>query len=58
MTDCPHLSLGREARHFLLEDDEAFPVYCEEAGIDGKKFRNHLWACQRGEVTEEMLEAL
>jgi hypothetical protein len=58
MADCPHLSLGREAKHFLLEDDELFPRLCDAAGIDGRKFRNHLWTCERGEVTEELLEAL
>jgi hypothetical protein len=58
MADCPHLSLGREAKHFLLEDDELFPRLCDAAGIDGHKFRNHLWTCERGEVTESMLEAL
>jgi hypothetical protein len=58
MLDYSHLALGREAHHFLLEDDEMFPAYCNEAGIDGGKFRYHLWACERGEVTEEMLETL
>jgi hypothetical protein len=58
MTDCPHLSLGREAKYLLLEDDELFPSLCKSAGIDGRKFRNHLWTCERGEVTESIWEAL
>jgi hypothetical protein len=58
VADCPHLSLGREATYFLLEDDERFPLLCEGPGIDGRKFRNHLWTCERDEVTESMLEAL
>ena len=55
---CPHLMLGREAHYFLFEDEELFPAYCRLAGIDGKKFRAHLWKWQRNNQYSQYRQVL